>query len=314
MPRPSAAEQARRMLVLVGLLQPESEMSLERLAGTVGASVEQTATDLELLSICGVAPYYPDDLVPLYLDGETVNIFGSMPALDRKVRLSAPEARALAAALQAAGRTATDPLVVRLLDGAGGYDPLEIERLIRTVATTDPDTHATLAVAVTRHETLRVHYHNVSADETTERVVEPLALLDEHGVWYLQAYCRLAGALRTFRGDRIESAELTGERFEPRKVTVPGTAVPAGDLPRARVRFDADAQIPEREWPGMCVAQVADGCTTVEVPYAGTAWIARQVLSYLGSAEVLEPAEVREAVARLAAAEIARIDAGSADA
>jgi proteasome accessory factor C len=293
------------MLVLIGLLQPGAEIRLADLAEAVGVSVEQVTADLELLSLCGVAPYYPNDLVPLYVEDGSVNVFGSMPALERRVRLSPPEARALAAALQAAGRTADDPLVSRLLQAASDANPHDIERVIRTTAATDPERHSALAVAVDRCEAVRISYQTGGAEEVTERVVEPLALLNERGAWYVQAHCRLAGAVRTFRMDRIRAAELTGELFDRRPVTPPGTALPIGALPRALVRFDVGIELPEREWPGLSVVSTDARGTLAEVPYAGTAWISRQVASFLGAAEVVEPPQVREAVARLAASEIA---------
>jgi proteasome accessory factor C len=295
------------MLVLIGLLAPKSEMPLAQLADALGASIDQVASDLELLSLCGVAPYYPDDLVPLYVDGETVNVFGEMPALDLRVRLSAPEARALASALQAAGRAATDSLVARLLSAAGEPDHLALERLIRTFSQTDPSVHGSIALALDRSEVVAVRYQSSGAEEVTERLVEPLALLDDQGTWYVEAYCRLAEAIRLFRVDRIESVRPIGERFERRCVPVLRSAVPDGKMPLARIRFDAGVELPEREWPHMRVVETSATGTLVEVPYAGTGWISRQVLSFLGTAEVLEPAEVRDAVAQLAATEAARL-------
>lgn len=307
MARPSSAEQARRLLVLIGLLVPRTKMALTALADAVGTSVDQVVSDLELLSVCGVAPYYPDDLVPLFVDGDTVNVFGAMPALDRRVRLSASESRAFAAALQAAGRSADDPLVSRLTAAAAEPEHLAIENTIRTFSQTDPAVHGTVALAVDRHEVLAVRYQSSGTESITERFIEPLALLDDRGVWYVEALCRRAGAFRLFRIDRIESVQATGERFQPHATAKARTAVPGGELPLARVRFDAGVELPEREWPNMRVVEHTAAGTVVDVPYAGTGWISRQVLSFLGTAEVLEPAEVREAVSQLAAAEAASL-------
>lgn len=301
MPKVSSADQARRMLVLIGLLKPGTEMPLAELAAAVGVTIEQVTADLELLSLCGVAPYYPNDLVPLYVENDVVNVFDSMPALERRVRLSPPEARALAAALQAAGRTSDDPLVTRLLEAASDTDPREIERVVRTAVAADTGCHATLALALERREAVRIRYQTGGTETLTDRVVEPLALLNERGIWYVEAYCRLAGAVRTFRVDRVQAAEPTGETFGRRSFSPSGSAVPAGGLPLARVRFEPGVELPEREWPGLRVVSEGSGGTEVEVPFAGTGWIARQVASFLGRAEVLEPAGVREAVARVAA-------------
>ena len=301
MPKSPASEQARRLLLLIGRLKPGSDEPLAALADATGVSVEQVAADLELLSVCGVAPYYPGDLIPLYVEGDTVHVWGAMPALDRTVRLSAAEARALAAALQAAGRNADDPLVARLLACASDVDPHDIERLVRTAATADPGHYATLTIAVGRHEAVLIRHQGAGTELITERVIEPLGIFNERGTWYVEAYCRLVGAVRTFRVDRIQHAEPTGEHFEPRPVSFAGTALAVNGLPRALIRFDPDVQVPEREWPGLRVISEDGSGTVVEVPYAGTAWISRQVMAFLGTAEVLEPTEVREAVARLAA-------------
>ena len=307
MPKAPSAEQARRLLLLIGLLEPRTEMPLSDLADTLGVSVSQVASDLELLSMCGIAPYSPGDLVPLYVDGDTVNVYGAVPALDRRVRLSPAEARALAAALQAAGRTADDALVGRLLEAASDADPHDIERVVRATAAADPGNHATLSLAAGRHEAVLITYQTGGSEALTERVIEPHALLNERGTWYVEAFCRMAGAIRTFRIDRIRDAVLTEEHFDPKPVTVPGTSLPIQGLPRALVRLAAGVELPEREWPGMRVLSEDASGTLVELPYAGTGWISRQVASYLGAAEVLEPAEVREAVSCLAAAELAAL-------
>jgi proteasome accessory factor C len=307
MPKAPSAEQARRLLLLIGLLEPRTEMPLSVLADALGVSVPQVASDLELLSMCGIAPYSPGDLVPLYVDGDTVNVYGTVPALDRRVRLSPAEARALAAALQAAGRTADDALVGRLLEAASDADPHDIERVVRATAAADPGNHTTLSLAAGRHEAVLIAYQAGGNEVLTERVIEPHALLNERGIWYVEAFCRMSGAIRTFRIDRIREAALTGERFEPKPITIPGTSLPTQELPRALVRLAAGVELPEREWPGMRVLSEDASGTLVELPYAGTGWISRQVASYLGAAEVLEPAEVRQAVSHLAAAELAAV-------
>jgi len=291
--------------MLIGMLEPGTEIPLSELAGTLGVSASQVASDLEMLSMCGIAPYSPGDLVPLYVEGDTVQIYGAMPALDRRVRLSSAEARALAAALQAAGRDSTDPLVKRLLHAASDIaDPGEIERVVRTTTGADPGTHTTLASAARHSEAVRITYQTGGTETLTERVIEPHALLNERGVWYVEAFCRTAGAIRTFRIDRVADTTRTGEHFEPGPISVPGRALPTEGLPRAVVHLAPGVEVPEREWPGVRVVSENDSGTLVEVPYAGTGWIARQVASFLGAARVREPAEVREAVAQLAASEL----------
>jgi predicted DNA-binding transcriptional regulator YafY len=57
-------------------------------------------------------------------------------------------------------------------------------------------------------------YRDFQGQETV-RVVEPGGVVGTHRGWYLAAYCRLRQAPRAFRLDRIASATLTQEHFEP---------------------------------------------------------------------------------------------------
>ena len=46
------------------------------------------------------------------------------------------------------------------------------------------------------------------------------------------------------------------------------------------------------------VEELADGAVVVELPYAGTSWLVREILRGAGDLVVLEPEEAREAIAR----------------
>jgi len=95
---PSTSERARRVIALLGQLAPDTRISIADLAAEVGASQAQLAADLETLAMCGVAPYDPGDLMPLLIEDGMVEVWGELPAVRGPVRLSAAEARALAAA------------------------------------------------------------------------------------------------------------------------------------------------------------------------------------------------------------------------
>ena len=305
MSRTAASTRARRLLAILHLFAEDTEIPLEDLAAAVGSTPAELADDLETLSCCGVAPYSPDALVSIFVEDGMVTAWGALPALDRAVRLSAREAQALAVALQAAGMSADDPLPRRLLDAAAiDVDPVDLERVMRAAVSPDAGAYRVLALALSRHTAVRIAYRRAGAMTDRERVIEPLALLNERGAWYVQAFCRSAGAARTFRIDRIRHAEDTGDTFVPRDLGTTGSAFSVDGLPLARVRLDAGEPVSEREWPGMRPDETTgDGSVIVTVPYAGTAWIARQVTARMGSAEVLEPAELRDAVRALAADE-----------
>ena len=309
-----AADRARRLIALLGRLTEGTRVPLADLAAELDTSPAELAGDLVTLSLCGIAPYTPMELVPVLVDGEFVEVWGSIPAMRGPVRLSAAEAGALAAALAAAGFAADDPLVSRLLEASSAsFDAEELARTLRTVGVGhDKATFELLADAIAKHEAVAIAYQREGTESPGVRTVEPLQLFADRGAWYLSAWCRKAGAYRTFRVDRIRGAEYNGDTFDPAR-RAPSSASPSAfstdGLPVARLRFAPGEAFSEREWPGSSVAeQAADGSLVVEVPFAGTDWIARRVVARLGAVEALSPTEVRDAVGVVARAEIARLD------
>ena len=312
MPRASAGDSARRLIALLGQLTPGMSVPVEELADSLGTSAAQLADDLGTLAMCGIAPYTPDQMVDVFVEDGMVEVYSPLPAVSAPVRLSLDESRALAAALAAAGFTAEDPLTGRLLEAASAsFDADSLERTIRsTIATHDGEVFETLACAVRDREAIEIAYQSEGAAEPTERVVEPQQLFAERGAWYLSAWCRTAGGIRTFRVDRVRGALKTGERFEsvvaPASADAPTAFAPEG-LPLAQLRFAPGEAFVEREWPGgRVVSAQSDGSTLAEVPYGGTGWIARHVVARLGGVEALAPAEVRAAVLALARQELSK--------
>lgn len=62
-------------------------------------------------------------------------------------------------------------------------------------------------------EALRIRYEREDG-ETSERVIEPHYLMLKYPVWYVVAQDRLRQAARTFRCDRILSAQAEGSKFQ----------------------------------------------------------------------------------------------------
>ena len=122
------------------------------------------------------------------------------------------------------------------------------------------------------------------------------------------AHCEGSDGVRVFRLDRIREAEVLDEEFEVPAdfrlddIVREGRVFRAERPARLVVRYSpAIARwIAEREGKEADVA--ADGSLTIGHPLADHDWAVRHVLQYGPDAEVLEPAEVREAVrARLRA-------------
>jgi predicted DNA-binding transcriptional regulator YafY len=71
--------------------------------------------------------------------------------------------------------------------------------------------------AVAEHLVVRVDYVD-RAGVTSQRELEPVAVIGIDDDWYLMAFCRLRHDFRSFRFDRIAAATTTGERAPDRPV------------------------------------------------------------------------------------------------
>lgn len=304
MARPSATDRARRLLVLLPYLSRQRTIPLAELAQVTGTDKATVAADLTLLSLCGSDDW---NLVGVYVEGDTAEVFSDLPALERPVRLTAAEARALATALEAIGVDPASDLARRLADvAAQGPDLEELGRCVRSSLAPDGQAAviAALSYAGGARTAARIRYFSADRGTDSVRAVHPYSLYAWRGAWYLLAFCETAGEERTFRVDRITAVEQTSAGFE-RPEGLPASPAPLPDLaalPRATVRFRADApDLNDRYWPGASFALQEDGSVVASVPYAGTAWIASRIAARLGEAEVTDPKEVRRAVAARAA-------------
>lgn len=307
MARPSSSDRARRLLVMLPYLAERgTAIPLETLARKLGCDAATVAGDVVALGLCGTDQCDPGSFVDVYVEDGAVVVPSTLPALGRPVRLTPAEARALATALETIGLDPASALPRRLAQVAGQDPDVEaIARTVRAAHTADGEaaTIAALGMAAISGRVTAITYASASSGQTTARLVHPYALYNWRGAWYLLAYCETAGDQRTFRLDRISGVRITDRTFEPPVgARTPDAPLPdLGSLPRATVRFARlEPDLTEREWPGAVFEMQDDGSVVAEVPYAGTSWIARKVAARLGDAEVLRPAEVRDAVARTA--------------
>jgi len=94
-----------------------------------------------------------------------------------------------------------------------------LERGLGTATQVTPPSQAPLDLlqqALASCRLLRFHYRGATQTVATERQVEAHALVHYLGRWHLLAWCRLRGAWRDFRSDRMEGITLLDETFAPR--------------------------------------------------------------------------------------------------
>ncbi|GLW59099.1 transcriptional regulator [Kitasatospora phosalacinea] len=170
----------------------------------------------------------------------------------------------------------------------------------------DPAVASTLVEAIAARRRVLIGYRSGDGDEWRAEV-DPWAVVVRRARWYLLCHSHRADAVRTYRIDRVRTAERSGTPF-----TMPDGLDPVAALEehlgsgwafRTRVRFDAPAER-VAPWVGPAMGRlrpdgegcVLEGSTRNPAMYAGE-WLAAVPFPF----RVLEGPELRAAVAQLAA-------------
>ena len=94
--------------------------------------------------------------------------------------------------------------------GAGGEEALDVE-----LGAASAEVLRTFQLAGSEQRKVLVDYYSFGRDEVGERVVQPWRLFSSGGHWYLLAWCEKVADKRLFRVDRVRSATLLDEQFDP---------------------------------------------------------------------------------------------------
>ncbi|MCW3039746.1 MAG: hypothetical protein JWM31_1651 [Solirubrobacterales bacterium] len=231
----------------------------------------------------------------------------------RPARLLPVEAKALVAAIDLIGdhlpegtlESAREKIVAAL-----GADPMEQGLHVAKSGGDDAAIARAASQGIRDRVLVNIEYYKANEDQFSERLIEPYALINGREGWYVAAYDPAKEDVRHFRLDRIKTATVTDTPYEPRPQTDPARDVEGwprtGEVPASR-----SARVwvsPERaRWAReeRHVAQeLEDGSIIVELSFAGTDWLVREVLMEAGDAAIVEPQDAREAVLTA----IARLD------
>jgi len=186
--------------------------------------------------------------------------------------------------------------------------PEEIGKRIRILAARRrhmPIEHfQTIASATIKRRQVQIVHFNRAKDERTTRVISPQQLVYYRDNWYLDCWCHLREAIRTFSVDAIESADLLNTPAQEvsldtmREMLSAGYGIFAGqptEVAKIRVGPVRARWIKPTTWHAAQKSSVdGAGNYLLEIPYSDDRELLSEILGLLPDVEVIEPASLRE--------------------
>ncbi|HEX9991876.1 MAG TPA: WYL domain-containing protein [Acidimicrobiales bacterium] len=218
MPRLSANGRLQRLLSLVPWVAAHDGPTVDEVCRRFGLTREQLLADLDVVFLCGLYPYTPDELVEVVVEEDRVWIrYAEFFA--RPLRLTPEQALALVAAgaslLAAPGADPEGPLARGLAKLAAVLGVAPDEALEVSLGTAAEETLELLQEAVRASRQVELDYYAFGRDERARRVVDPYRVYADQGQWYVAGWDHLRDGERVFRVDRISSATLLASTFDP---------------------------------------------------------------------------------------------------
>ncbi len=287
-----ADNQVSRLLDLVPYLTLNQGVALEKIASDFNTTKSAVLDDLNTLWMCGLPGYTPLELIDLSFETGYVSIRNA-DVLSSPRKLSDSEVAALILGLSIIrGSLPSSSTHALLIDDL--VQKLSVKT--RVVAPKNvsvnvlPEVREVIFSSLKTGENVKISYHSVSRDEVSSRNITPLRVFSEGNTEHVYSFCESSEDFRVFRLDRISQAESTGNK---RVLPLPQSAPETNEELRMKVhgnlrkiseifnlRDDTELK-PEDE----VVSNVFS-----------TEWAIRTICSLLGTAEVLEPLNIRELV------------------
>jgi len=306
-----AADRAALMMQLVPYLIGKGEVPVVEAAADFDVSPQRMRELVRRLTVIGLPGdggfwQLPNDLFDIDWDlleeRDLIAITNSV-GLERTPRLTAGEASALLAGLR----------VATALPGVGDSDLVRglLAKLARGASATPPDVIVAPAPVDSVRETVdRALRERVAVSFTykapdaaaTTRTVDPVKVHLANGQWYLQGWCHLRQAMRTFHLDRVSELSLTELPIEHGEEPVPALFEPGAEDLVARIRFPASIAMLLGDYLDRAEVSVEAGIATATMRVADEHSLRRLAARHGGAVEILEPAGARAAARRWALA------------
>lgn len=309
MPERDPGYRLRRLLAMVTWLAARERVKLSELAERFDMAAEDVERELMLVSMCGLPPYSPDQLIDVLVIDDVVE--ARIPDYFRRPRqLTASDALSLLTAgrtlLAVRGADTEGPLaraLDKLSDALGGADGGVAVELDTPLLLDD------VQRAFDQSEQIEITYYSATRDVTTSRVVDPISVFNDAGHWYLEAYCQTTARVLTFRIDRIEAVAPTGAPSHPPVDPAPRQPVrvaPGADTESVTLTVGPVGRWVAENYPVERLDELKSGKLRITLTVAGDAFLERLLLRLGSNVVVNRPAEKQKTQAAAAQRILAR--------
>ncbi|MFD3938340.1 helix-turn-helix transcriptional regulator [Streptomyces sp. NPDC058611] len=310
----NAIDQTRRMLSLVTYLRERPGAHVADVARAFGITEDELISDLDVLPMCGTS-FRGGDLLDIDTDGERIwwrNPEASGESAAEPLRLAADEATALLVAARAVAtlpglRESDRDALLRAtakLEAAAGEVAGASSRLSVTFES-EGGVFADVDRAIAERRRLWLRYYSPARDELTERKVDPIRLFAV-GHTYMEGWCHLSEARRTFRLDRVAEIRILDERAEPPAIEPrdlsEGLVQPAAEDPEVVVEVGPGGRWVAEYYPHDSAEELPEGGLRITLRSPDPASLRRLALRLGREGRIVVPTELAES-ARSAARE-----------
>ncbi|PYI66293.1 hypothetical protein CVV68_14835 [Arthrobacter livingstonensis] len=218
--RADSRDRLLRLLSMAPFLVANPGIPETELAAEFNLAPAQLARDLDTLSVTGLPGYLHGDLMDVVTERGQVFIRDA-ETLSAPLRLTQEEACALLVGLEAltavsgsseAGSLHTAIDAVKRVAGRDAW--LADAVALQLVTGTELETIAALQAMIRDRTAAGMKYLVRRRDEYTERIIEPRRIFSIDSTWYVRAWCRTAGGLRSFRVENIRSLAAAGPQVQ----------------------------------------------------------------------------------------------------
>jgi len=164
----------------------------------------------------------------------------------------------------------------------------------------------TVAGALLQRNSLHIAYHGRGNDQTSSREISPQRLIHYRDNWYLDAYCHVKNALRSFAVERITAAKVLSQRCRD----IPDTQLDAhyassygifAGAPEhtAVLRFTPERArwVADEHWHQQqqgCFLE--NGSYELHIPYSDPRELVMDILKYGPDVEVIAPETLQKTI------------------